>query len=181
MADALGFLALGFDQAFDFDLELPAGLVEADIFLVGIIAALTVIKPFDRATFHGLGCEVETRGQHLFHQQARCDRFQCIVDCLGHGFGRGVGLRDKVGEARAHLALGIAGGTADDLHDLRQAGAITHRQGVFAPDPIEPLFRHPEGDDDVDMIAVVLLRGVFQRGGNLVTLGWLVVHQIGDA
>ena len=181
MADALGFLALGFDQTFDFDLELPAGLAEANVLFVGVIAALAVIEPFDRATFHGLGREVETWGQHLLHQQACSDRLQCIVDCLGHGFGRGVGLRDKVGEPRSGLALGIAGGAADDLHDLRQAGAITHRQGVFAPDPIEPFFRHTQGDDDVDMIAVVLLRGVFQRGGNLVTLGWLVVHQIGDA
>ena len=31
------------------------------------------------------------------------------------------------------------------------------------------------------MVAVVLLRGVFQRGGNLVALGRLVIHQIGDA
>ena len=52
MADALGFLALGFDQAFDFDLELPAGLVEADVFLVGIIAALTWFQ-LDGLKFQG--------------------------------------------------------------------------------------------------------------------------------
>ena len=51
---------------------------------------------------------------------------------------------------------------------------------MFTPDPIEALLGHPERDDDIDMVAVVLLRGVAQRGGHALALGGIVIHQIGD-
>ena len=51
----------------------------------------------------------------------------------------GVGFRDQVGEARAGLARRVAGGAADDLDDLGQAGSVADRQRVFAPDPVEAL------------------------------------------
>ena len=92
----------------------------------------------------------------------------------------GVRFGDQVGEARAGLARRIAGGAADDLHDLGQAGAVADGQRVFAPDPVEAFLRHAQRDDDVHMVAVVLLRRVFQRGGHAVALGGVVIHQIGD-
>ena len=44
LADARGFLALGFGEALDLDLELPRLLVEADIALVRVIAAFAVVE-----------------------------------------------------------------------------------------------------------------------------------------
>ena len=96
--------------------------------------------------------------------------FKRVVDGLGHGFLGGVRLGDQVGEARARLARRVAGRAADDLHDLGQAGAIADRQCVLAPDPVEAFLRHPERDDDVHIVAVVLLRRVLERGGNAVAL-----------
>ena len=93
----------------------------------------------------------------------------------------GVRLGDQVGEARAGLARRVAGRAADDLHDLGQARPIADRQRVFAPNPVEAFLRHAERDDDVHIVAVVLLRRVFQRGGNAVALGGIVIDQVGDA
>ena len=44
LTDARGFLALGFGESFDLDLELPRLLVEADVALVGVIAAFAVVE-----------------------------------------------------------------------------------------------------------------------------------------
>ena len=44
LADARGFLALGFGETLDLDLELPGLLVEADIALVRVVAALAVVE-----------------------------------------------------------------------------------------------------------------------------------------
>ena len=44
LADARGFLALGFGEPFDLDLELPRLLVEADIAFVGVVAAFAVVE-----------------------------------------------------------------------------------------------------------------------------------------
>ncbi len=47
-ADARRFLALGFSQSFDLDLELSCFLVEADIALVGIVTAFAVVEAWSR-------------------------------------------------------------------------------------------------------------------------------------
>ena len=44
LTDARGFLALGFGEPFDLDLELPRLLVEADIAFVRVIAAFAVVE-----------------------------------------------------------------------------------------------------------------------------------------
>ena len=51
---------------------------------------------------------------------------------------------------------------------------------MFAPDPVEALFRHAQGDDDIDVVAVVLVGGVFEGGGNLIALVGVVIHQVGN-
>ena len=51
---------------------------------------------------------------------------------------------------------------------------------MLAPNPIEALFGHAKGDDDIYVIAVVLLGGVFQRRRNLVPFGSFVIDQIGN-
>lgn len=43
------------------------------------------------------------------------------------------------------------------LHDLGEAGAVADGQRVFAPDPIKALLRHTERNDDIHMVAIVLL------------------------
>jgi len=53
-------------------------------------------------------------------------------------------------------------------------------QGVLAPNPVEAFLCHAERDDNVYVVAVVLLRRVFQRGGNAVTFRGVVIDQIGD-
>lgn len=71
-------------------------------------------------------------------------------------------------------------GKSSDLDDLRQAGAVADRQGVLAPDPIEAFLGHAEGDDDIYVITVVLLSGVFQGSGNLIPFAGVVVYEVGD-
>ena len=44
----------------------------------------------------------------------------------------------------------------------------------------KPFLRHAQRDDDVHIVAVVLLCRVFQRGGYAVALGGVVVHEVGD-
>src|SRR3546814_5466136 len=51
---------------------------------------------------------------------------------------------------------------------------------MFAPDPVEPFLGHAQCDDDIHVVAVVLLACVLQRGGNPVALGRVVIDQIGD-
>ena len=127
------------------------------------------------------GLELEPRRQHLLHQQAGGDGLQRVVDRLADGFVRGVDGGDQVGEPGAGLARRVAGGAADDLHDLGETGAIADGQRVLAPDPVEALLRHAERDNDVHMVAVVLLRRVLQRGGDAIPLGAVVVDQVRDA
>ncbi|MDT4876555.1 hypothetical protein FQZ97_1119960 [compost metagenome] len=51
---------------------------------------------------------------------------------------------------------------------------------MFAPNPVETLFRHAKGDDDIDMITVVLLRRVLQRGRDAVALARFVIDEVSD-
>ncbi len=52
---------------------------------------------------------------------------------------------------------------------------------MLAPNPVKALLGHPEGDDDVDMVAVVLYAsGSFSARRHLVALVGLVIDQIGD-
>ena len=117
----------------------------------------------------------------MLHQQARGDGLQSVVHRLGDGFLGSVRFGNQVREARACLARRVAGRAPDDLHDLGQARPIADGQRVLAPNPVESFLRHAERDDDVHIVAVVLLRRVFQRGGNAVALGGIVIHQVGDA
>src|SRR5581483_3515150 len=54
LADALRLHALRLDKALDLDLELAGFLVEADIGLIGIVPAFTVIKAWRRAALRVL-------------------------------------------------------------------------------------------------------------------------------
>ena len=85
LADARRFLALRLGQALDLDLELPRLLVEADIALVRVVAALAVVEARRRAAVRVLRRELEARRKHLLHQQARGDGLQRVVDRLGDG------------------------------------------------------------------------------------------------
>ena len=49
-----------------------------------------------------------------------------------------------------------------------------------ALDLLEALFCHPEGDDDVHMVPVVLLPGIPECGGDPVPPSGVVVDEIGD-
>src|SRR5262249_2616797 len=167
----LRLLALRRDKALDLDLEPAALLVEADIAFVRVVTAFAIVEAGRRSAVRVLWFELEARRKHLFHQQARRYRLQGVVDGLGDGLRGGVRLGDQVGEAGADLARRVAGGAADNLHDLGQARSITDGQRVLAPDPVEAFLRHTEGDDDVHMVANVLLRRVLQRGGNPIAPG----------
>jgi hypothetical protein len=51
---------------------------------------------------------------------------------------------------------------------------------VLAPDPVEAFLRHPQRNDDVDPVAVVLLGGVLERGRDAVPTRRVVVDEVGD-
>ena len=116
----------------------------------------------------------------MLHQQAGRNSLQHVVHRLGHQRLVSRRLCNQVGEACALFALGVAGGAADDLHDLGQAAAVANRQRVFAPDPVKALFGHAQRNDDVHMAAVVLLGRVFQCAQNARAPRCVaVVHQVG--
>ncbi len=71
-------------------------------------------------------------------------------------------------------------GATDDLDDFCQAGAVADRQGMFAPDPFEAFLCHAEGNNDIDVIAVVFVGGVFESGGDFIAFGWVIVYKVGD-
>lgn len=150
------FLALRLYQSLDLDLESPCVLVEAHVALLRIISIVAVVKPRLCRAGLRLGLEFELRRQDLFHQKAGRDRLQRVVDCLGHQPLRGVRFRDQVRKSCVGFTRRIAGCAADDLHHLCKAGAVSHGQGVFAPNPVEPFLRHAQRDDDVHMVAVHL-------------------------
>ena len=179
-ADALRLRALGLGEAIYFELHTARFRIHADVALGGIVTAGAVIEARGRGVVGILGPELEARGQHLLHEQAGGDGLERVVHRLGDGALGGVGLGDEIGEAGAGLARRVAGGAADDLHDFGEAGAITDGQGVLAPDPVEALLGHAEGDDYIDVVAVVLLRRVAEGGLDLVALGRVVVHEVGD-
>ncbi len=180
LTDTRRLLALGLREPLDLDLVRPGLLIDTDIAAAGVVASLTVVKARRRAAVGMLRFELEARREHLLHQQAGRDGLQGIVDGLGYRFLGGIRLGNQVGEPCAGLAGRVAGGAADDLHDLGQAGAIADGERVFAPDPVEAFLRHAQRDDDVHIIPVVLLRRVFERGGHAVALAGIVIDQIGD-
>ena len=177
-ANAGGFWALRRDQPFNFEVKLAGGGVHPDVTPPCFVAVLAVIKAVFLSRI--LGGEFITRCQHQLHQQAGGNGLEHVVDRLGHGRLFGGGLGNQVGEAGAFFTLGIAGGAAYDLHDFGQTAAVANGQRVFAPNPIEPLFGHAQRDDDVHVVAVVFLRGVFECGQHARTSGGIaVIHQIG--
>ena len=181
LADALPLRGLGLGQTLDLDLELARGLIDADVFLVGDVARLAIAEALLGTAVRGLGDEAKAWGEDLLHQQAGGDGLEGVVDRLGHRLLAGVGLGDQIGEAGAGLARGVAGGAADDLHHLGEAGTVADGEGVLAPHPVEALLGHAQGDDEVHMVAVELVGRVLQGRHHPVALGGVVVHQVGDA
>src|SRR3546814_16624735 len=85
-ANTGGFGGFGFGKPLDLDLENAAFFMEADVALVGIVAAFTVVKAGrGGAGRRILGLELKARGQNLLHKQAGGDGFERVVDRLGHG------------------------------------------------------------------------------------------------
>ena len=180
LTDARRLFALRRGQPLNFDLEPSACLVEANVAPGRIVAAFAIVEPLDRTARLIFRLEIKARGQHLLHEKAGRNRLQRVVDRFRDSlFGR-IGFGDKIGEARAVLARRVPCRAADDLHDLGQARPVTNRQRMLAPDPVEPFLGHAERDDDVHMVAVVLLACVLQRGGNPVAPGGVIINQIGD-
>lgn len=126
LANALRFLALRLGKPLDLDLEFTAFLIEADIAFVRIITAIAIIEARRRLAFRALRREIETGREYLFHEQARRNGFQCIVDCFRHGLLGRIRFGNQISETRAGFARGITCRAANDLNDLRQAGAIAY-------------------------------------------------------
>src|SRR3546814_12069910 len=106
--------------------------MEADVALVGIVAAFTVVKAGrGGAGRRILGLELKARGQNLLHKHAGGDGFERVVDRLGHGGFSSIRLRDKVGETGASLSRRVAGGATDDLPDPGPIGRASCRERVF--------------------------------------------------
>ena len=98
---------------------------------------------------------------------------------LSNCFLGSVRLGDQVCKPRPDFAWCVAGCTSNDLYDFGQARTIANCKRVVTPYPVESFFRHTESDDDVNVVSVVLLSGVFERDGDTVTFGGIVVHQVG--
>ena len=149
---------------------MPRFLVEADIALVRVVAAFPIVEAGVGPVFGFFGLNSKRGASTCSIKEARRNGLQrasltASVTALG-----GVRLGDQVGEARTGLARRVAGGPADDLHDLGQArpisdvGACSHR--------IQDALRHAEGDDDVHVIGCSSARGLSARG-NAVPLAGL--------
>ena len=99
-------------------------MIEADIAFVRVIATIAIIETGLGFIGRAFRLELETRRQHLFHQQAGSNRLQGVVHRLGDGLFGSVGFGDQVGKASASLAGGVAGGAE------RRGGADGGDSGV---------------------------------------------------
>ena len=52
---------------------------------------------------------------------------------------------------------------------------------MFTPNPVEAFFRHAQCNDDVHVVTVELLGGVFQCVNNVVTLRRVIIYKVGDS
>ncbi|MNL11446.1 hypothetical protein D3C87_1322830 [compost metagenome] len=111
----------------------------------------------------------------MFHQQAGGNSLEHIVHRFSYSRLVGHRLSDQIGEARALLALGITRGAANDLYNFGQARTVADGQRMLAPDPIKAFLCHTQCDDHIHVVAVVLLRGVFQCAEHLGAPGWVAV------
>ena len=161
-------------------MELAGLLIEANIRAVWLVTFFSVVIAIQRRAFCGLRCELETWRQHLFHQQAGGNGLEHVIDRIRHFFLGRIRFSNQVDEFGPCLSWCIAGGATNDLNDLRQAGAVSDRQCLLTPDPVKPFLGHPQRNDDVHMIAVVLLRRILQGSDNLVAPYRLIFHQIGN-
>lgn len=153
----------------------------ANIRLFGIITALAIVHTRLWTAVFSLGHKVEPWGQNLLHQQAGRDGLQRIVHRFRNGLTGRIRFRDQVGEAGMEFVWRIPSGSADDLHDLGQAGPVAYCEGMFAPNPVEPFLRHTKSDNDIDMVPDVLLCRVFQCIEHFGPAGHVgVIHQISN-
>ncbi len=186
-ADSGCFVTLGFDEPIYLNLNTASRRVHANIATTMIVSVSSVVQPRLRSARNvgavryvgwRLWTELETRCEHLFHQQTSGDRFECVVDRLGNSLLTCVRLGDQVSESGLCLADSIACRSTNDLHDFSQATAVTDGQGMFAPNPIETLFGHPQGDNDVNMISILATYWITKRRCNLLAFDRFIVHEI---
>jgi len=169
LADPFGLGAFGLGKALQFDVILARLGVDADVLAVRIIAPFPVVVSLLRALV--LRREIDLGRQHLFHEKARRDGLEGVVDRVDDGVLAGIGFRDEVGEARAGLVRRVARGAADDLDDFGEAVPVSDGEGVLAPDPVEAFLRHAKRDDDVHAVAVLVGLLVLEGGHHLVAVG----------
>ncbi len=97
--------------------------------------------------------KIEVRSKNLLHDQRARDRFEHVIDGIGD-FRRIVcRLSNEVRELRVRFTRGVTRGTTDDLDYLGHGVAVAHSEDVLASDPVEAFLRHPECDDQVEVIA----------------------------
>jgi len=106
-------------------------LVDADVASAPVITTFSILVAGSGAVLWILRSKLPAWRKNLFHEQADRNRLQRIVDGLRDQPLSGIRLSYQIGEVSAGLPLGIASDAPDDLHNLRQAGAVANRQGVL--------------------------------------------------
>ncbi|MMZ60278.1 hypothetical protein D1872_223560 [compost metagenome] len=51
---------------------------------------------------------------------------------------------------------------------------------MFTPNPVETFLRHAKSDNNVHMIAIILISRIFQGGRYPVTFSRIVIYKIGN-
>ena len=113
---------------------------------------------------------------HLLHQQRSRDGFQEIVHshlhlsllCLRHG--------DHIHEAGCLLTFAVARTPSYNLYHLCQRTSHANGQAHLTPLPVEALFGCAQGDDDIDVVAIL---DILQISLHHIALFQTVFHQIG--
>ena len=82
---------------------------------------------------------------------------------------------NEVCELRVRFAFGVAGRASDNLDDFRHGVAVSDRQNVLAPNPVEAFLGHAERDDDVKIVALSTLRRLVKH----LLAVWAIVHEVG--
>ncbi|GCD64299.1 hypothetical protein NBRC3278_3392 [Acetobacter pasteurianus NBRC 3278] len=179
-ANPLRFRAFGRNQPFDLHMELTGLLIKSDIRAVWLVTFLSIVIAIQRRIFFGLRRKLETWRQHLFHKQAGGNGLEHVIDRIRDFFLRCIRFSNQVDKFSPRLTRRITGSTTNDLNDLRQARTVSDRQRLLTPDPVKPFLGHPQRNNDVHMIAVVLLRRILQGSDNLVAPNRLIFHQISN-
>ncbi len=99
--------------------------------------------------------ESHTRRKYISHKERKRNSLEQIVYSVLYVFIFCIWLCNKIGKLRMTFALAITSSTPNNLYNLSKRRPIAHGQHMFAPRPVEALFCHAKGNNNIYGITVL--------------------------